>query len=277
MPGTVSETPSLHWSPAGAEAVPERLAEEAPLAIEISYQRGGQTVRRLLAVTMRTPGADRELALGFLHAEGLIARLSDVTGSRAEDRTVRGEELPTWVTELAQPPRESLERVSRNLITSSSCGLCGRLSLEGLPLGSESGAFELRWDPAILRQLPDQLRPLQPLFLATGGSHGAGLAAPDGTLELVREDVGRHNAVDKLIGAALLRGVPLSERALVLSGRASFELLQKAAAAGIGLVIAVGAPSSLAVRIAHQSQITLIGFARGNKFNVYSHAARLLT
>jgi len=277
MSATVSESPSLHWSVAGAMPVPESLAEEAPLALEISYQRSGQSVRRLLAVTMRTPGEDRELALGFLHAEGLIARMDDVTGGRSETHTIRGEELPTWVTELARPPREALERVSRNLITSSSCGLCGRPSLEGLSLGSGSGAFEPRWDPAILRQLPDGLRPLQPLFLATGGSHGAGLATQAGEIDLVREDVGRHNAVDKLIGAALLRGVPLTERALVLSGRASFELLQKAAAAGIGLVIAVGAPSSLAVRVAHEAQITLIGFARGAKFNVYSHAARLLT
>jgi FdhD protein len=277
MPATVAHTPSLHWTLDGPVPVPEPLAEEAPLAIEIAYRRNGQAVRRLLAVTMRTPGEDEELALGFLHAEGLIGSIAEVCGGRAEQQTVRGEALPTWITELAQPPREALERVSRNLITSSSCGLCGRPSLEGLAFGTLPGAEGQRWDPAVIRRLPDELRLRQRLFLATGGSHGAGLATAAGDIELVREDVGRHNAVDKLIGAALLGQIPLREHALVLSGRASFELMQKAAAASIGLVIAVGAPSSLAVRVAHDANITLIGFARGTKFNVYTHAARLVT
>jgi FdhD protein len=276
LPG-ITESPSLHWSAAGARPVAEQLAAEAPLAIEIAYRRGEQAVRRLLAVTMRTPGSDEELALGFLHGEGLIRRLDEVAGGRAADQTVRGETLPTWIVELAQPPREALERVSRSLLTSSACGFCGRPSLEGLPVGSVAADGQLRWDPALLPCLPEQLRQRQPLFLATGGSHGAGLATAAGAIDLIREDVGRHNAVDKLIGAALLAGLPLAERALVLSGRASFELLQKASAAGIGLVIAVGAPSSLAVDLAHQSGITLIGFARDRRFNVYTHAGRIRT
>ncbi len=274
---SITDSPSLHWSAAGAKPVAEKLAAEAPLAIEIAYQRGEQAIRRLLGVTMRTPGADEELALGFLLGEGLIRQLDEVTGGRSADQTVRGEILPTWIVELAQAPREALERVSRSLLTSSACGFCGRPSLEGLPVGSVAAAGQSRWDPALLPQLPELLRQRQPLFQATGGSHGAGLAAVSGTIDLVREDVGRHNAVDKLIGAALLARLPLAERALVLSGRASFELLQKASAAGIGLVIAVGAPSSLAVDLAHQSGITLIGFAREQRFNVYTHAGRVQT
>jgi FdhD protein len=276
LPG-ITESPSLHWSATEARPVTEQLAAEAPLAIEIAYRRGEQAVRRLLAVTMRTPGSDEELALGFLHGEGLIRRLDEVAGGRAAGQTVRGESLPTWIVELAQPPREALERVSRSLLTSSACGFCGRPSLEGLPVGSVAAAGQPRWDPALLPHLAEELRQRQPLFQATGGSHGAGLATAAGAIDLVREDVGRHNAVDKLIGAALLAGLPLAERALVLSGRASFELLQKASAAGIGLVIAVGAPSSLAVDLAHQSGITLIGFARDQRFNVYTHAARIRT
>jgi len=274
LPG-ITDSPSLHWSAAGARPVAEQLAAEAPLAIEIAYRRGEQTVRRLLAVTMRTPGADAELALGFLHGEGLIRGMAEVTGARSAAQTVRGETLPTWIVELAQPPREALERVSRNLLTSSACGFCGRPSLDGLPTSSVGAEGQPRWDPARLPTLPEQLRSLQPLFHATGGSHGAGLATVAGGIALVREDVGRHNAVDKLIGAALLAGVPLAEQALVLSGRASFELVQKASAAGIGLIVAVGAPSSLAVDLAHQSGITLIGFARDQRFNVYTHAHRV--
>lgn len=272
---TVAESPSVHWSVAGAASVRESLAEEGPLAIEIAYERGGQTVRRLLGVTMRTPGHDEELTAGFLHGEGILAQWDYAAASAGADRTVRGEELATWVITLRQPPRESLERVSRNLLTTSACGLCGRTSLEGLAASTVTDAGSPCWDPALLARLPEQLRMQQPLFALTGGSHGAGLASPDGVVSLVREDVGRHNAVDKLIGAALIARRPLDGSALVLSGRASFELVQKAAAAGIPLVLAVGAPSSLAARLAHEAGITLVGFARGDRFNVYTHAVRI--
>jgi len=274
LPG-ITESPSLHWSTTGTQPVTETLATEAPLAIEIAYHRGEQVVRRLLGVTMRTPGADEELAVGFLHGEGLIRSCDDIAGGRAAGQTVRGETLPTWIVELNHAPREALERVSRSLLTSSACGFCGRPSLEGLPTGTVTSTGQPLWDPALLARLPEQLRQRQALFHATGGSHGAGLATAGGEVDLVREDVGRHNAVDKLIGAALQAGIPLAERALVLSGRASFELLQKASAAGLGLVIAVGAPSSLAVDLAHQSGITLIGFARDRRCNVYTHVARI--
>jgi FdhD protein len=273
------DSPSLHWtSTDGWSSVSERLVVEAPLAIEIAYERQGQEVRKVLAVTMRTPGSDEELAIGFLFSEGLIGGLEDVTGGAAAAENSRGEAIATWRVRLARAPGEELQRVSRGLITSSACGLCGRSTLEGLPLGG-AGAVPLG-EPltceAILA-LPGELRRLQKTFDETGGCHGAALFDAKGPLLLAREDVGRHNAVDKLIGAALLRGIPAAGKILALSGRASFELVQKAAAAGIAAVVAVGAPSSLAVTIAHETGITLIGFTRGNRFNVYAHAARLKT
>jgi FdhD protein len=276
-PGAVSLSPSLHWSEAGQwSVVSEPLAVEEPLTIEIAYLRAGQPVRKLLAVTMRTPGADEELAIGFLFAEGLIQRREDVSGGFAGETNGRGETIATWTVTLAAPPREDLQRVSRGLLTSSACGLCGRSSLAGLPLRAVDGAGAgPAWSVALLAGLPDQLQRRQTNFARTGGSHGAGLADAQGNLLLVREDVGRHNAVDKLIGGALRQNLSLADRVLVLSGRASFELIQKASAAGIPVVTAVGAPSSLAVSLAHSAGITLVGFARGHRCNVYTHAGRV--
>jgi len=276
-PGTVCLSPSLHWTQAGQwAAVSENLAVEEPLTIEIAYERLGQSVRRLLAVTMRTPGADEDLALGFLFAEGLIERMDEVIGGSPAELNSRGEKIAAWTTTLRASPREDLQRVSRSLITSSACGLCGRSSLAGLPLRPVAAATPgSTWPVALLAALPDQLQRRQTAFARTGGSHGAGLADRRGELVLVREDVGRHNAVDKLIGAALRQNQAFAGCALVLSGRASFELLQKAAAAGIPVVVAVGAPSSLAVQLAHSAGITLVGFARGHRCNVYTHAGRL--
>ena len=246
------------------------------IRVEIAYPRLGSEVREVLAVTMRTPGHDAELVLGFLRGEGLITTLPDVVDGEARDRNVRGEAIDTWCVRLAQPPREDLQRLSRGLLTSSACGLCGRPSLEGLPVPAvprEASAASLAF--AVVAALPETLRLHQPTFFVTGGSHAAALCDAQGRLHLAREDVGRHNAVDKLIGAALQAGLPLPGLILVLSGRASFELLQKAAAAGLGVVVAVGAPSSAAVDLAHAAGITLGGFARGHRLNVYTHADRL--
>ncbi|MGH7996312.1 MAG: formate dehydrogenase accessory sulfurtransferase FdhD [Opitutaceae bacterium] len=279
VPALSLRTPSVRWTPSGLQVRDEPLAEEAPLTIEIGYRRGAQPVVRLLATTMRTPGNDDELALGFLHAEGLIAELADVAGSTALEENCRGEAIATLRVELTQPPSEDFARISRSLLTSSACGLCGRPGLQGLPLGRKAPEFSPashRWRPELVAELPEMLRAVQVDFERTGGSHAAGLAGPCGRrLLLVREDVGRHNAVDKVVGAALRTGMPLAGQALVLSGRASFELLQKAAAAGIELVVAVGAPSSLALRLAHEANITLVGFARAGRFNLYTHASRL--
>ncbi|HWA87206.1 MAG TPA: formate dehydrogenase accessory sulfurtransferase FdhD [Opitutus sp.] len=273
----VRASPSLHWSrTSGWKSVAETLAAEAPLAIEIAYERGGQEIRKVLAVTMRTPGGDEELALGFLFAEGLVASLADVAGASAELENSRGEKIPTQRVRLARPPREDLQRVSRGLVTSAACGLCGRPSLEGLPLPAvtrDPGAPALSCE--LIATLPEKLRREQRAFSATGGCHGAALCDSRGEALLVREDVGRHNAVDKLVGAALQRGLASAGKILVLSGRASFELAQKAAAAGIAVMVAVGAPSSAAVALAHAAGITLVGFTREGRFNVYAHADRL--
>ena len=260
------------------EPVEERLVVEEPLALEIAYEKLGQEVVRLLSVTMRTPGADAELALGFLYCEALVDGAPDVVGGELRPQNSRGQAIPTWRALLARAPRsQEVERVSRGIITSAACGLCGRTSLEGLraaratgaPQGPEMGGEEIL-------ALAGRLRALQAIYPGTGGCHGAGLFDSSGRALFVREDVGRHNAVDKVIGAALMAGQPTAGLTLVLSGRAGFELLQKAAAAGISLVVSVGAPSSFAVGLAGQSSITLVGFARDGRFNVYSQAGRLI-
>jgi len=275
----IQHSPSLHWThERGWFHTDEPLIVENPLAIEIAYPRSGHELRKILAVTMRTPGHDADLALGFLFAEGLIAGPDDILSNTAHPENVRGEAITTQRIQLRHAPREDLQRVSRGLLTSSACGLCGRVSLEGLPTASlssspSSPAFAL--SPEQLSRLPETLRATQTLFAETGGSHGAALVDFNGTLVLAREDVGRHNAVDKLLGAALRQNLTAAEHVLVLSSRASFELLQKAAVFGLPLVVAVGAPSSLAVSIAHEAGITLVGFARDGRFNVYTHADRL--
>ncbi len=280
LPATAAGTrvsPSLHWSTRdGLEVATEILAEEAPLALELVYERAGQRVRKVVAITMRTPGHDEELALGFFFGEGLIKSTEDVARSGPAAENARGEKLDTWVLELRRAPADDLRRMSRGLVTSSACGLCGRVSLEGLAAPAISNLHGARPIAlAALAGLPEKLRLAQDIFAVSGGSHGAGLFAADGTLYLAREDVGRHNAVDKLVGAALRERLSRDGKILVLSGRASFELLQKAAAAGLGIVAAVGAPSSLAVQLAHRAGITLVGFARGDRCNIYTHAGRL--
>ena len=274
---TVCRSPSLHWSRTGGwSSVAEKLTVEAPLAIEIAYARGAQQVRKVLAVTMRTPGHDEELALGFLFAEGLIAARADVVACSPETENARGETVATQRVQLARAPREELQRVSRGVLTSSACGLCGRVSLEGLPMTPRARtAGERVFACELIARLPEELRRHQAGFFETGGSHAAALCDAAGQVVLAREDVGRHNAVDKLVGAGLQRRMVFGDTILVLSGRASFELVQKAAAAGIPLIVAVGAPSSLAVSLAHAAGITLVGFARGDNLNIYAHSDRI--
>jgi FdhD protein len=251
---------------------------EEPLAIEIAYERGGQAVVKVLSVTMRTPGEDGDLAVGFLYCESLIEGAGDVLGGESRAENARGEKVATWRVRMAQPPRnQAVERVSRGIITSAACGLCGRTSLEGLRMrsaadnagGSPVGSEELL-------ALPGQLRALQRIYPETGACHGAGLFDRAGKPLIVREDVGRHNAVDKVVGAALQAGVSMAGATLVLSGRAGFELVQKAAASGVSLVVAVGAPSSLAVQLARDAGITLVGFARDGRYNIYSQGGRAI-
>lgn len=249
----------------------DRVAIEEPLEIRITAP-GLPAPGSTLAVTMRTPGADGELACGFLLGEGIIRQRADIeaVAALATDANVIGIQLRAG---LALP----LEQLKRNFYVSSSCGVCGKASIaaiNALPLLPVTGTACL--DEALLRALPARLRTEQRTFAQTGGLHAAGLFRFDGTLCGVFEDVGRHNAMDKLTGAQFLAGnTPLADCIAMLSGRASFELLQKAMAAGISVVAAVGAPSSLAIDLAQAAGITLIGFLRPEGYNIYCNGWRL--
>ncbi len=234
----------------------DRVAVEEPLEIRI----GGRAV----AVTMRTPGHDEELALGFCISEGLRPR----GASLPEDLAANTVEVDATAFDPG--------RLERNFYTSSSCGVCGKGALEAVAVESPRVESTLEAPAAFLAELPERLREAQPAFAATGGLHATGLFSPVGELLCLREDVGRHNALDKVVGWAYREGrLPLAEAILCVSGRLSFELVQKAAAAGCPIVVAVGAPSSLAVELGADRGVTLCGFARGGRLNVYSEPWRV--
>ncbi len=225
---------------------------------------------RSLAVTMRTPGHDAELAAGFLFTEGLVRQARDIADIQCSRNTA--------VVTLTEGVTIDLEGAERNFYMTSSCGICGKASIEALETAGATilprGVPQL--DELLIRSLPALLRESQAVFNRTGGLHASGLFSAQGRLIVLREDVGRHNAVDKLIGRALLDGrLPLHEHVLMVSGRTSFELVQKAVMAGIPVLAAVGAPSSLAVKTATRFGMTLIGFLRDDRFNVYSGAGRI--
>ncbi|MDF1502226.1 formate dehydrogenase accessory sulfurtransferase FdhD [Roseisolibacter sp. H3M3-2] len=253
------------------------LAVEEPLLIELAHDRDGGRVTGSVSVTMRTPGHDAELAVGFLYAEGILAGADELLGVPAEPA---GDGRGANVVRVALRPGVPVDvrRLERHFYTASSCGVCGKTSLEALAAGRPI----VLPPPAplvgadALHALPSALRAAQAAFEATGGLHAAALFDADGRLLCVREDVGRHNAVDKVVGRQLLDGrLPLHDRVLLVSGRASFELVHKALAAGIPLLAAVGAPSSLAVETARAYGATLVGFVRDGRFNVYAGAARV--
>lgn len=253
----------------GERARRDRVAVEEPLEIRL---RSGSGPERPVAVTMRTPGHDFELVAGFLYAERLVTGPDDVreirycTGEEEQHYNIVTVELQAGV---ALPP----ERATRGFTVHSSCGVCGKGSIEEVQalVGACLPPPSLRVDRHLLQTLPDVLRAGQGVFEKTGGSHGAGLFTADGTERWVREDVGRHNAVDKVVGAAFLeRALPLHDHVLVVSGRTSFEIIQKAAAAGVHTVCAVGAPSSLAVELARNMGMTLVGFTQQDGFNLYA-------
>ncbi|EIV92944.1 formate dehydrogenase accessory sulfurtransferase FdhD [Frankia sp. QA3] len=255
---------------------PDTVVGEEPLEIRV----GG----RALAVTMRTPGDDMDLALGFLLGEGMIAGAADVASMRycvGQDGAVDADGRPTYnVLDVALAPGVAPPEVdvTRNFYTTSSCGLCGKASIDAVRLRSRFTVADdpLRLDAATVTGLPDALRAAQRLFATTGGLHAAALAGADGVLRAVREDVGRHNAVDKVIGTAARDGlVPLAGHVLVVSGRASFELVQKALMAGVPMLAAVSAPSTLAVDLAEEAGMTLAGFVRGDSMNLYTGAHRV--
>jgi|ERR1700678_4016809 formate dehydrogenase accessory protein FdhD len=247
----------------GIDQRADLLAVEEPLEIRI-----GDTP---LTVTMRTPGDDIDLTAGFLYTEGLLARLDDVTEIRMCDENVAS---------VTPRPGVPIQAPNRTFVTTSACGVCGKDSIEAIRVRSR---FDLTLDhaavtPALLSELPGRLREAQRVFASTGGLHAAGLFGPDGELLALREDVGRHNAVDKIAGWALREGrLPLAGCVLMVSGRTSFELVQKAVMIGVPVLAAVSAPSSLAASLADESGLTLVGFLRGETMNVYSGAERVLT
>jgi FdhD protein len=241
--------------PAGASERDE-LAVEEPLEIRIAG--------RPIAVTMRTPGHDEELALGFLLSEGIRPVAAVVPADLAAN------------TIEIEAEGVDLERLSRNFYTSSSCGVCGKGALEAVAVEAPRVTSKLGVAAGLVAELPDRLATAQPTFAATGGLHATGLFDAEGDLLCVREDVGRHNAMDKVIGWAHLAGrLPLASEILCVSGRLSFELVQKAAVAGCPIMVAVGAPSSLAVELARDRGVTLCGFVRDGRVNVYSEPWRI--
>ncbi len=243
-------------------ARPDSLAVEEPLEIRLAG--------RPFSVTMRTPGHDIDLAIGFLVGEGVVAAADDVASVQA-----MGAAVDVRLAPHVPPPDPSLER---HVFTTSACGVCGSASLEAVDKVArfDVAVDDVRVEPAVLASLPDTLREAQAAFASTGGVHAAGLFTADGELVVLREDVGRHNAVDKVVGWALREGrLPLAGHVLQVSGRASFELVQKARLAGVPLLTAVSAPSSLAVELAADAGMTLVGFSRQGRFTVYTGERRV--
>lgn len=258
------------------------LAIEEPLEIRIGYGKNTERFQKSISVTMRTPGHDFELALGFLFTEGIINSKKQIASIKYCNSVDIKENTQNIVrVELLESVDFDFTKLQRNFYTTSSCGVCGKASIDAIKtvcsiLNKET---EVSVNQLIIKQLPDKLRSKQNVFEYTGGLHACALFDISGNLEIIREDVGRHNALDKLIGACFSKNESasiFSNKILLLSGRASFELIQKAAMAGIQVVCAIGAPSSLAVQTAQEFNITLIGFLRQNRFNIYSHSCRIV-
>lgn len=264
---------------AGSLETSDALAIEEPLEIRLEFGSAENRLVQNISVTMRTPGNDTELALGFLFTEGIIKKQEDI--AQIEHCFIACAENKENVIQvsLGKDVIPHLQNTERNFYTTSSCGVCGKGSINAIrTVGTYIDQQDNNSiDAAILHQLPEILSRHQKVFADTGGLHASALFTQTGKLLLVREDVGRHNALDKLIGAALNENwLPLTNNILLLSGRASFELVQKAAMAGITIIAAVGAPSSLAVQLAEEFNITLIGFLRNNRFNIYTAAYRIV-
>ena len=276
-----------------AHTTTDTLAVEEPLELQLAYGPLGSRQVKSISVTMRTPGHDFELVAGFLLTEGIVSNSADISKISyvaGPSNEVRSQPVGPNMTVLPYQPEKNIVRVDlaadvivsmanleRNFYTTSSCGICGKASLLALrTVCPPRAANSLKVAANLLYSLPERLRAGQDVFERTGGLHASGLFDADGHLHSIREDVGRHNAVDKLMGAEFLADrIPLRQRLLLLSGRASFELLQKALMGGIPMVVSVGAPSSLAVAVAKEFDITLIGFLRGDHFNVYHGTERI--
>ncbi len=280
----VSPTAVRRVSDGIVEESPDVLAVEEPLEIRIGFPDGSH---RAISITMRTPGEDAELAAGFLFTEGIIKTPEQIKQIRhcglkigkQKNTLDRAAALNsnTIRVDLNDGIEIDLKSLERHFYTTSSCGVCGKSSIEALQTGATRLTdMDVRVDAEFIHSLPDRLRSSQGVFDKTGGLHASALFSADGELEIVREDVGRHNALDKVIGSKFLAGkLPLADKVLLVSGRASFELVQKALMAGIPILSAVGAPSSLAVELAREFGMTLIGFVRDGSFNVYVGGERV--
>lgn len=287
---TGSKTKATVWVVENGKVHPrlDQMATEEPLEIRLTQplrtssglpDQEGRQREFTLAVTMRSPGADFDLVAGFLYGEGVIKSRADICRmSYCVDPKVDGEQRHNIVkVELDSLVSLDLQPLERHFFTTSACGVCGKASLEALHLrGCPVIPYGLEVTSEVIYTLPDKLRSAQKVFTATGGLHAAALFNTQGQMLSLREDIGRHNALDKLIGSAVLSDqLPLSDRLVMVSGRSSFEILQKCLAAGVPIVCAVSAPSSLAVSLAREFGITLVGFLRGERFNAYSGLERI--
>ncbi|HTL27743.1 MAG TPA: formate dehydrogenase accessory sulfurtransferase FdhD [Tepidisphaeraceae bacterium] len=255
----------LRYHAGTTDSSSDELAREEPLEIRV---RG-----RAISVTMRTPGNDEELAAGFLLSEGLISKQSDVLRMEPCARNEEGNLLNVVLTPQVNV---DFEKLTRHVFASSSCGLCGKATIDAIRTTFSQVISDVRIDPEVIVGLPEKMRTNQSTFDRTGGLHAAAIFDMSGKLVVLREDVGRHNAVDKVLGYALLHDLmPLDRHILVVSGRSSFEIMQKALAGRLPIIAAVSAPSSLAVDFARESGQTLIGFLRDGRMNIYSHENRI--
>ncbi|MGE0773338.1 MAG: formate dehydrogenase accessory sulfurtransferase FdhD [Cyclobacteriaceae bacterium] len=275
--------PSVHpthvkkYSPNHMDEQPDLVAVEEPLEIRLGFGKPGQREQKQVSVTMRTPGHDFELAIGFLFTEGIIHSFDEVESikhctddnNQLSDNIIRVEVKP----EVRFDPAT----LQRNFYTTSSCGVCGKASIESVKVHCNPVDDAFRIGREVIQTLPAQLSKSQEVFERTGGLHAVGLFRATGDLKLLREDVGRHNAMDKVIGASLFeKQIPIANSMVLVSGRASFELVQKAAVAGIPMLAAVGAPSSLAIELAQECGMTLVGFVKEDRFNVYTAFHRII-
>lgn len=268
-PRDIDVTLVHEWAAGRVRATQDYLVGEEPLEIRVNG--------RSLSVTMRTPGHDLELAAGFLFTEGVIQTRDQIASIEHAAECKPTERGNIVVAELSANAEPDLEKSQRNFYTTSSCGICGKASIDAVRArGVKTIQSQLRIEPEILCRLPEALRAGQQIFGRTGGLHAAGLFDASGKLIVEREDIGRHNAVDKIVGWALMHGkLPLSDCLLLVSGRGGFEIVQKAAMAGVPVVASVSACSSLAVRFAREMGMTLVGFLRDQRFVIYSGGERL--
>lgn len=266
----------------GDDVIPAEdvLAAEEPLEIRLQYDAGSGPVQKSVSITMRTPGNDVELATGFLFSEGIITGANEIANIRHLNYGCQeGNGDNIIIAELAEGTIPDIQKLERHFYTTSSCGVCGKASIGAIRTITNkiSSPDQLRVPATLLYSLPEKLRNSQDIFGDTGGLHASAIFDLEGNLIILREDVGRHNALDKVLGYLLNNSIKnVDNQVLLLSGRASFELIQKAAMAGIRVVAAVGAPSSLAVQLAKEFDITLLGFLRDQRFNIYSGEQRII-